>query len=194
VTTDGPYKRKLALLAERSITKHNKTSSNRFGTTRRSRERLVCHVWQNVRYAWRSASHGLVTRDQACAFTWKSDIDGNGNLPLIVFCEKFAVVKSKREQEGFLATDKGQKVALLFFFRKIKHEFLHSVQRYLEIKYEVDMVSLQTLYHHIKEVVNLTLAIMMKKRTQQETYSVYTITKNLKQNPLVLSVLYLKTR
>lgn len=133
VFKEGPYRSKLLLLADRTIRQHNETSIIRH---EHSNVTLVKAAWEDVVYGWCPESHPLIAKDKACAFTLECKVQGKQYLPLIVFCSKFKVAKTERQQEGFIASKTGRLWSLLFFFRKIKHEFLHAVQRYLAIKYE----------------------------------------------------------
>ena len=134
VYDEGPYRKKLLELAQHSIDNSCKEVK---GPEKFTATNVVDLAWQRVCYAWANASSDPnIANDGACAYTSMGTAnDGKPNFAVIAISSSFKENDYKQsDRPAALTTD--DKKTLLLFFRKIKHEFLHVVHRYLAITRE----------------------------------------------------------
>jgi hypothetical protein len=121
-----PYAKKLISLATYGIDRFNRFNTKEGEAYTGTAEEVISKAWNTVVFAWETKTSTAITEKRACAFAQTYEEDGKAK-PLMAFSESFRL---KNPQRGFLATQRGKLVATAFFFKKIKHEFLHIVHRY----------------------------------------------------------------
>ncbi|CAB9504220.1 expressed unknown protein [Seminavis robusta] len=133
VDADGPYRDKLIQLAQESIQKFNRCRSQ--DDTQLGPEKLVDEAWNSVEFVWAPQSNRNVQQG-ATAFTTMGSA-GEHFFPIIAFSDSFwendrPSRESNLDHDAILGTMMGKKTKLLFY-KKLKHEFLHVIHRYLDI-------------------------------------------------------------
>ena len=135
---EGPYRKKLLDLAQHSINNGKKKDPKEQFTS----AGVVDTAWQSVEYYWANPSSDERLAGDACAFTSMGKDHDDEHFPVIGISSSFKENDSEQRQpdrpaavttDGMTADDKK---TLLLFFKKIKHEFLNVVHRYLAIRYE----------------------------------------------------------
>lgn len=129
---ENPYRKKLNDLAQISLEEYR-------GQRNLGVDVVVAEAWQNVRYCWANPlTDANLREDGSCAYTSMTKESDSDNVEsafaYIAISSAFKENDYRKGQERSTAMDKEDKKTLLFFFRKIKHEFLHVIHRYLGIK------------------------------------------------------------
>lgn len=133
VFNDGPYRRKLLELATFSIANLKERSPT---TRQETASRIVELAWGSKTFYWAPQSDNRMKKGMATAFASGAK-EGTRKFQVIAISSSFIENDglSSHENSGqILETALGKKT-LLLFFKKIKHEFLHLVHRYLETMY-----------------------------------------------------------
>lgn len=134
----GPCRKKVLALAKYGI---EKTKIRGVDNSRFTPSGLVDEAWATVRYTWADPSNDLVLlEDDPCAYTTMGGGSNQPGFPLVGISSSFMEndypvghPDSPATRDAYTMDDKK---TLLLFFRKMKHEFLHVVHRFLAIKHK----------------------------------------------------------
>jgi len=137
VSNNGPYKQKLLELASESMNHLRDFTLGEEVQVPNNAEEVVRFAWDAITFYWAKQANRSMKEGKATAFASMGRDENQKHFPLIAISDCFRKndclsTGEVNNSTPILETARGKKT-LLLFFRKIKHEFLHLVHRYLRI-------------------------------------------------------------